>query len=282
MATVIQAGFDTANFDNYVQVSANDGLGIITATITGTLFPSISGTIDGRNWASAIHDIVTKLNSLGGSWTGGYILNQNKFYLSSSSGWRLTFSELAKKVFGFQDTAGFVQYTTSSTDPFFIWVSAENGISQDTNEFERDVPYREDVTDDGRTFALSVRGNFYASYLGVNNQEGFLFRDWMWMNEPVYKVFSQYSSSQSPYTWQEHVKHCRSYTPWVFFESNTGSVVTYNDRKGTYKFRGEEAVFKPEPMFQNQSAFWNIRARTRQLSRGTNFGTENFLLDGFS
>lgn len=282
MALVVMTSFNTDQQDEYVSVQADDGLGIITANITGTLFPSISGTIDNIYYASAIDDLVTKLNSLGGSWTGGYLFSQNKFFLSSSSGWKLTMNNFTKKLFGWEDSPStFVQYTTSSTDPWFIFVTEEDGRQKDTEVYERDIPYRESVTDDGRTFGLTHEGNSSFSFLGVNNQDGFMFRDWEFTNEPIWKVFTDYSSSDTPYTWQEHIQYARSYHPWVCFDYNTASAATYDDRHATFRFRGAESNFKPTPMFLNQSQFWTIPVKARQLSRGTNFGLEPFEIDDF-
>ena len=269
-------GFDTDMQVGDVRVSVDNGLSIVAGVVTGTLFASISGTVDNTLYASAIDDLVTDLNNVSAGWSGGYTFNTNTFFLSSSIGFKLTFSAIAKRAFGFEDQTSFVQFTTSSTDPFYIWISQEAAITQDSEIFEIDIPYRESVTDDGRTFGLPMQGNSGFSFLGQNNQDGFTLRDWEFTNELIWHVFSAASSSQTPYTWQEHVQYARSYHPWALFEFNSASVAIYEDRKATYRFRGNEAAFKPRPMFSEQSAYWIVDVKTRQLSRGTNFGTEPF------
>lgn len=282
MAVVVMTGFNTFEQEDHISVQAEDAFSIITATITGTLFPAVSGTVDGTLYASAIADLVAKLNSLGGAWTGGYFHNQNKFWLSSSTGFKLTMNNTTKKAFGFEDSpTTFVQYTTSSTDPYFIYVSAEGGRSRDTEAYERNIPYQETVTDDGHTFGLPHQGNSGYDFLGVNNQDGFMIRDWEFVNEPIWKVFSQYSSSDSPYTWEQHIVETRSFHPWVVFDYNSGSDVIYEDRQGTFRHRGDESNFEAKPMFQNQSQYWTIPVKARQLSRGNNFGIDPFDPDEF-
>lgn len=282
MSIVIMTGFDTDQQSDYVSVAADDGFSIITANITGTLFSSVSGTVDTVHYASAIDDLVVKLNILGGSWTGGYLFNENKFFLSSSSGFKTTMNSFTKRLFGFEDSpTAFVQYTTSSIDPWFVFIPEESGRSKDTEVFENEVPYREAVSDDGRTFSVTHEGNNGFSFLGANNQDGFMVRDWTFRNEPIWRVFSQYSSSQTPYTWEEHIKGARSYQPWIMFDYNSSSVGTYEDRHGTYRFRGSDSNFKPTPMFRQQSQYWDVDVKTRQISRGTNFGLEPFDEDDF-
>jgi len=282
MANVVMASFNTDQIGSTVFVQAEDGFGVLTAAVTGTLFPSVSGIVDTLLYASAIDDLVAQLNDAGGSWTGGYVFNENKFFLSSSTGYKLTMNGFTKRLFGFVDSpTTFVQYTTSSTDPYYIFVTEEGGRQRDTEVYERNITYREDVTDDGRTFGLPNNGNTGYSFLGVNRQDGFMIRDWEYTNESIWKVFTDYSSTLSPYTWQEHQTYSRSFHPWVVFDYNSASNATYDDRQATFRFRGEESQFKPTPMFPNQSQFWTIPVRARQLSRGNNFGIDPFLVDEF-
>lgn len=280
MAIIIQSGFDTDLEGSYVSVQADDGFGVLTANITGTLFPSISGTIDGTLYASAIDDLISKLNSLGGTWTGGYVLNTNKFSLNSSTGYKITMNSFTKKLFGFEDSP-IVAITSSVSikNPFFIYKSNAGGISNDSEGIEKTVPFREIELDNGYSFGLPAEGNSGFAFLGQGNQDGYTKRTFQLLNERVYNIFSQYSSSLSPYTWQNHVEHARTYTPWVLFSYNSASNVTYDDRKGTYKFSVFGSAFKAKTMFSNQSQFWTINIDAHQLSRGTDFGKSPFLLE---
>lgn len=280
MAVVVHASIDTARLGESIQVQAEDAFGTIVATITGTYFPAVAGTVDGITYASAIETIVNKLNSLGGSWSGGYTFNTNRFLLSSTTSYKLTMNAFTKKLFGFKDSPDtFITDTASTSNPFFIWVSNEEAITQDTSEFERDLTFRETVSDDGFAFGLGTQGSSAFNFLGDASQNGFTNRNWEFTNEPLAKVFSMHSASLTPYTWEEHMKHVRSYHPWIMFGHNSASFATYEDRVATFKFRGNDSNFRPQPMFRNQSQYWDIPVRAKQLSRGFDFGLSPFIPD---
>lgn len=259
----ILGSFNTANYGSIRVTFTNANEGQINGILSGSFFPFVSGTVEGITYQSAPAYITEAINdqfAFATHFEMGYDYSGNFFWISSSAG-SITFTNEARRVFGF--TRNFSSaaplYITSSVKPYFIYESKEICYTKYSDTFEDYSPQRQSVADDGRVFAISSDDNANYDYVKFTLT-----------NEDKWKVFSYASSSLYPYTWQQHVEEMRSFRPWIIYPSGLSGSIGYEQRQATVKFKGDNANFKPSKMFVDVYSYWDCPVYAKLLSTGSN------------
>lgn len=275
MSMFVAASWDTQRIfssDDDWTVTVVRNSNTTAVVLTGSFFGPISGTIEDIDYKSAIGTLVNELNSRAdGDWSGKFDPSTKKYNLACTLGHTRTYGAQIKKVFGFKDVTTLSTTQTSFKTPFYLWFSNEDGYTKYSEEMEVELPFEERIADDGRAFGLS-HGD--SSVFNAGTRGNFNRLEWTWTNEPQKNVWSRLSSSLTPYVWEAHVQHVRSFYPWCLFLSSTASSVVYEDREATCKTVGRDARMFGTQTLRHYYGFYDIEVSVRQLSRGTDFGQQ--------
>ncbi len=280
MAIVCIAPFDVQHLTgSRVRIDVSNS---ITASsyirTTGAFFTCISASIEDIDYNHFGNDFTSWLSANNfGRWSFTYSMASASYTLNSESGSGAKFiftssdNGNAYRIFGMSNGSTLVQTSYTSTNrPYFLWQSTLDAWTKISQPYEGESNLvRAEDCDDGRTYSISKEdGVYWLSDIPGN----YTFMDWTFALEDRANMFTDFSSSYVPYTWQDHIAWVRSYKPFVVFEFNTASNPSYDDRRGTYKIRAAKSAFQPKTSFDSLYSYWNIDVDTRELSQGRNFG----------
>lgn len=235
-------------------------------TLTGDYYTAISGNVDFINYEDCLKSIS---NAISSTYTSSnislrYDSEINRIILSSSIGMKFQFEQNLQNILGFNTnyTSSFFNVITGTNAPWYIWESTNAERSNDTEIYEQNVTFYERIADSGRTY--SVGNNKTANY-----------RDFSFVNEPRQNLFSDHALSNVPFTYDVFLKELRK-GPYPFVMFDSGSVIDYNNRDGTYEMRADSLMFKPKQKFEDFFLYWDIDLKTRLLSRPNQNTANNF------
>ena len=211
-----------------------------------------SGTFE---YSGAIQAMTDQLNALSGPINFDVQYNNltNRVIISASAApFELTFNSATQRTFGLKESYSSTQFVTGNKGPFFVWTASQTRRARDTFPFEVDAKIQERLSDSGIAYSIGRRD--------VEQR-----RDWEFHLEPQSNVFTRFSSSAEPYTYERFIKNLREGpTPFVLTEDHTGSLVTYQDREALYEMREQGMRFaERQAASTDQHEFWRIPVKTR-------------------
>jgi hypothetical protein len=256
-----------------VQITSSVTTSLFTPTNNSKYFLFVSGTIEDIDYGSLCSEFSEHMSTYHNStWTYRYDFSEGQLYFTGSAGAQMVFSSssLAYKIFGMDDGPSIARtYYISQRRPWTTWQSTMDDWFNSNIVYEGRSIVRETFTDDDLVFAASSEDN--AKWLS-NTPGNFKWLDFDVDYETQSNMFNDYSSSNVPYTFQQHVKQVGGWRPFLIYKNASASNGYYEDRQGTYKLRANESQFKQKGTYDDFYGYVSHPVKTRRLSIGTNFG----------
>lgn len=260
-----------------IQITGSGGSSIEYNKTTGSFFTAFSASIEDINYLNFLSEFANFLSSSDfGIWQTGYNFATSQYFISCSqsgslaNGALIKFDTLSSQILGMQDGISTGQKIyNSSIGSKFTWVSTQDKWTKISYPYEGKTIIKEEQCTDGRVYALSNEdGVPWLSNINGN----YTWFDWTFEYENKSNLFSDFSSSLNPNTFEEIFKHVRSYRPFIVFQpTNTTTTGSYNERYGTFKIRADKSQFKSKPSLTNYDQLWDFTVMARRLSTGSNF-----------
>jgi hypothetical protein len=262
-----------------IQVTGSGGSSSVYELTSGSFFTAFTASIEDIQYRNFLSDFATYLSySNYGIWQTGYDFGTSTFFISCSQSGTLAdgalfkFNSLASSILGMSNGINTSQKTyTSTIGPKYTWTSTLSDWSKISFPYEGRTIVKEERCTDGRVFAISNEDN--VSWLS-NIESNYTWFDWKFVYEDQSNIFSDFSSSLNPNTFEQFFKHVRSYQPFLVFGYNppnsTKTTGSYSDRIGTFKIRADQSVFKSVQSINSYSELWDFDVKTRRLSTGSN------------
>ncbi|MEQ8960722.1 MAG: hypothetical protein RLP02_22840, partial [Coleofasciculus sp. C2-GNP5-27] len=177
------------------------------------VFLDFSGTVEGNQYESFLRLLQLEIESIADTFTAKPMFDSEtgRAYFSGTGAFALDIyndssAQLLGMTVGYSASSG--NNVTGSRTPFYFWKSEYADRSQWERGYEPEPTYFDTETDDGSAFSIGRSGS--ATY-----------SDWKFTLEPQSKIRSSYAPTDTPWTYEDFVKHARSTEPFVVF---TGSV----------------------------------------------------------
>lgn len=247
MAVWYYAGFDLRDIGLFTLTIDDNGAGsplVYTESNFGSqLVAHVDSVASGLTYADLVGELNTAIAAEPITVTFSAASGQYTFtYTGVGTGFDLTFSTVAARVFGFSTTVHTNKASIQSdVRPYYEILGQTTGRSAYSRDYEPSEVASQAISDDG------------ANIMGLARTASPKFLDWRQQFETLPSTFKSVATSAIPWTWEHLFEHCRTVHPILVSDGYDNAWV---------RLRPEGSAFRPEAQTPDFDEQWHIPLQT--------------------